>query len=237
MNNVEVSGLEKSYGGRPVLADITFDVHPGEFVSIIGPSGSGKSTIFNMIAGLDTPDSGTVNAERCAYMPQKDLLFPWRTVLANTALGLEVQGVPKRAARARARALFPVFGLDGYEDARPSQMSGGMRQRAAVLRTVVQGHDLLLLDEPFGALDSLTRTGMQTWLQSMWLEYGWTVLMITHDIREAVYMSDRVIVLSDKPAYVRRQISVPLPRPRGLDVVATPTFAAIEAELMTVLLG
>lgn len=237
MSVVDVSGLTKSYGGRPVLADVTFDVEPGQFVSIIGPSGSGKSTIFNLLAGLDTPDSGTVEATRSAYMPQKDLLFPWRSVLDNTALGLEVQGMSKQDARARALALFPVFGLGGYEQARPSQMSGGMRQRAALLRTVVQGHDLLLLDEPFGALDSLTRTGMQTWLQSMWLEYGWTVLMITHDIREAVYLSDRVIVLSDKPARVRRQIDVPLPRPRALDIVTTPEFGAIEAELMSVLLG
>lgn len=237
MSSVHVAGLSKAYGGRAVLDEVTFDVSPGQFVSIIGPSGSGKSTIFNMLAGLDTPDSGVVQAPRSAYMPQKDLLFPWRTVLENSALGLEVQGVPKREARARAQALFPVFGLDGYEDARPSQMSGGMRQRAAMLRTVVQGHDLLLLDEPFGALDSLTRTGMQTWLQSMWLEYGWTVLMITHDIREAVYLSDRVIVLSDKPARIRRQIEVPLPRPRRLEVVTTPGFAAVEAELMNVLLN
>lgn len=237
MSSVNVTRLAKAYDGRAVLGDVTFDVDPGQFVSIIGPSGSGKSTIFNMLAGLDTPDSGAVQAPRSAYMPQKDLLFPWRTVLENTALGLEVQGVPKREARAKAQELFPVFGLDGYEEARPAQLSGGMRQRAAMLRTVVQGHDLLLLDEPFGALDSLTRTGMQTWLQSMWLEYGWTVLMITHDIREAVYLSDRVIVLSDKPARIRCEIDVPLPRPRNLEVVTTPAFAAVEAELMGVLLS
>ncbi|MGK2886098.1 MAG: ABC transporter ATP-binding protein [Rhodococcus sp. (in: high G+C Gram-positive bacteria)] len=237
MSSVNVTRLAKAYDGRAVLGDVTFDVDPGQFVSIIGPSGSGKSTIFNMLAGLDTPDSGAVQAPRSAYMPQKDLLFPWRTVLENTALGLEVQGVPKREARAKAQELFPVFGLDGYEEARPAQLSGGMRQRAAMLRTVVQGHDLLLLDEPFGALDSLTRTGMQTWLQSMWLEYGWTVLMITHDIREAVYLSDRVIVLSNKPARIRCQIDVPLPRPRNLEVVTTPAFAAVEAELMGVLLS
>lgn len=237
MNQVHVSNLIKSYDGRAVLDGVDFDVSPGEFVSVIGPSGSGKSTIFNMLAGLDTPDSGTVHAPASAYMPQKDLLFPWRTVLDNTTLGLEVQGVPKKQARARAQALFEVFGLDGYESARPSEMSGGMRQRAAMLRTVVQGHDLLLLDEPFGALDSLTRTTMQRWLQDMWLDYGWTVLMITHDIREAVYLSDRVIVLSDKPAHVRRQVPVPLPRPREPLVVTTAGFASIEAELMSVLIG
>ncbi|AYJ52146.1 ABC transporter ATP-binding protein [Rhodococcus sp. P1Y] len=236
MTRVRVSGLTKSYDGRRVLDGVSFEVQPGEFVSLIGPSGSGKSTIFNMLAGLDTPDSGVVGAPRSAYMPQKDLLFPWRTVLDNTSLGLEIQGVPRKEARAQAQALFPVFGLDGYEKSRPSDMSGGMRQRAALLRTVVQGHDLLLLDEPFGALDSLTRTAMQRWLQEMWLEYGWTVLMITHDIREAVYLSDRVIVLSDKPARVRRQITVPLARPRDPMVVTTPAFAAVEAELMDVLI-
>lgn len=235
MSRVHVSDLTKSYDGRSVLAGVSFDVEPGQFVSVIGPSGSGKSTVFNMVAGLATPDSGVVEAPASAYMPQKDLLFPWRTVLDNTTLGLQIQGVPKKEARARARALFPVFGLDGYEKARPSDMSGGMRQRAALLRTVVQGHDLLLLDEPFGALDSLTRTRMQGWLQNMWLQYGWTILMITHDIREAVYLSDRVIVLSDKPARVRREIEVPLPRPRPLDVVTTTAFAAVEAQLYEVL--
>ncbi len=237
MTTVHVSGLTKSYNGRTILDGVNFDVGPGEFVSVIGPSGSGKSTIFNMLAGLDTPDAGTVEVPDSAYMPQKDLLFPWRTVLDNTALGLEVQGMTKKNARARAQELFPVFGLAGYERARPSELSGGMRQRAAMLRTVVQGRELLLLDEPFGALDSLTRTGMQTWLQEVWLEYKWTVLMITHDIREAVFLSDRVIVLSDKPARVRRQVEVRLPRPRDLRVVTSPEFTAIEAELMSVLIS
>ncbi|OZC50059.1 ABC transporter [Rhodococcus sp. RS1C4] len=237
MSRVHVAGLTKSYGNRTILDGIDFDVEPGEFVSVIGPSGSGKSTIFNMVAGLDSPDGGVVEAPRSAYMPQKDLLFPWRSVLDNTTLGLEVQGVPKKEARTRARDLFDVFGLAGYENARPSEMSGGMRQRAALLRTVVQGHDLLLLDEPFGALDSLTRTDMQEWLQDVWLRYRWTVLMITHDIREAVYLSDRVVVLSDKPAHVRRQVAVPLPRPREPMVVTTPEFAAVESELIDVLVS
>lgn len=130
-----------------------------------------------------------------------------------------------------------MFGLDGYESARPSELSGGMRQRAALLRTVVQGRSVLLLDEPFGALDSLTRSDMQAWLQQVWSEFRWTVLMITHDIREAVYLSDRVIVLSPRPAHVRRQIEVTLPRPRGLEIVTTPQFAAVEKQLMDVLLS
>lgn len=234
---IDVRDLTKSFGEKPVLDGISFGVQPGQFVSIIGPSGSGKSTVFNMLAGLDRPDSGTVRVPPCAYMPQKDLLFPWRSVLDNTTLGLEVQGVAKKEARARARELFPVFGLDGYESARPFELSGGMRQRAALLRTVVQGRSVLLLDEPFGALDSLTRSDMQAWLQQVWSEFRWTVLMITHDIREAVYLSDRVIVLSPRPAHVRRQVEVTLPRPRGLEIVTTPQFAAVEKQLMDVLLS
>lgn len=244
---VEVDGITKAYplhsDSRQVLDGVTFSVEPGEFVAVIGPSGCGKSTVFNMLAGLDTPDDGTVTVggdsptvgSHCAYMPQKDLLFPWRTVLDNTALGLEVQGVPKKAAREQARKLFPTFGLAGFEDARPFQLSGGMRQRAALLRTVVQDREVLLLDEPFGALDSLTRTEMQTWLQEVREQYHWMVLMITHDIREAVYLADRVIVLSARPARVVQELRVELPRPRELAVMTSPEFVAIEQQLIEVL--
>lgn len=221
-----------AFPGTPVLGGIDLTVRRGEFVSVIGPSGCGKSTLFDIVAGLRSPDAGTVTVEASAYMPQKDLLFPWRTVLANTALGLEVQGVPAAAARAQAQELFPVFGLDGFENARPSALSGGMRQRAALLRTVVQGRDVLLLDEPFGALDSLTRTSMQDWLQSVWERYRWTVVMITHDIREAVQLSDRVVVLSPRPATVVADLTIELPRPRGIDAVTTSEFAAYERELL-----
>ncbi|MEU4314286.1 ABC transporter ATP-binding protein [Nocardia sp. NPDC024068] len=250
-DRIVVDSLTKSFPqpgrrrpARQVLAGVSFTAQPGEFVSVIGPSGCGKSTVFAMLAGLDTPDSGGIRfgpgegeptAPHCAYMPQKDLLFPWRTVLDNTILGLLVRGVPKEEARRRARELFPVFGLSGFEDARPSQLSGGMRQRAAMLRTVVQDRELLLLDEPFGALDSLTRTEMQSWLQDVWQRYRWMVLMITHDIREAVYLSDRVVVLSARPATVRREVRVDLPRPRELSMIAAPEFVALEQELLDVL--
>ncbi|BCN48303.1 ABC transporter ATP-binding protein [Prescottella equi] len=232
---VELATVTKSFGTRRVLDGIDLAVRQGEFVSVIGPSGCGKSTVFGIIAGLDSPDSGSVSAPTCAHMPQKDLLFPWRSVLENTALGLEVQRLPKKQARARAAELFPRFGLAGFEDARPHQLSGGMRQRAALLRTVVQDRSVLLLDEPFGALDSLTRTEMQTWLQDVWQQYRWTVLMITHDVREAVFLSDRVIVLSARPATVRREVVVDLPRPRELPIVTSPEFAAVERELIEVL--
>ncbi|MGB7362438.1 MAG: ABC transporter ATP-binding protein [Rhodococcus sp. (in: high G+C Gram-positive bacteria)] len=232
---VTLDGVVKAYPRTPVLGGIDLSVAKGQFVSVIGPSGCGKSTLFTLLAGLDSPDSGVVSAPRCAYMPQKDLLFPWRTVLANTALGLEVHGVDKAEARRRARALFPVFGLDGFEDARPDALSGGMRQRAALLRTVVQGREVLLLDEPFGALDSLNRTAMHDWLQQVWEQYRWTVLMITHDIREAIQLSDRVVVMSPRPSTVTADLTIDLPRPRRAEASTTPEFATYERELLAAL--
>ncbi|HEY0814043.1 MAG TPA: ABC transporter ATP-binding protein [Pseudonocardia sp.] len=235
-----IDEVSKSYPGLPVLDGIAFDVAPGEFVSVIGPSGCGKSTLFDVIAGLERPDAGRVLIEgadatgqvnHVAYMPQRDLLFPWRSVLDNTALGLEVAGVRRRVARARARALFSPFGLAGFEDARPDELSGGMRQRAALLRTVVQDRPLLLLDEPFGALDSLTRSDMQAWLADVWARYGWTVLLVTHDIREAVYLSDRVVVLTPRPARVRAEVGIELPRPRVTGVATAAAEEQVHAAL------
>ena len=240
-----VEGLHKAFPGPlPVLDGVEFDVAPGEFVSVIGPSGCGKSTLFNVIAGLEHPDAGRVlvdgedatgHVDHVAYMPQRDLLFPWRTVLDNTTLGLEVAGMRRRAARERARALFAPFGLVGFESARPHELSGGMRQRAALLRTVVQGRAVLLLDEPFGALDSLTRTDMQTWLEEVRARFGWTVLLITHDIREAAFLSDRVVVLGPRPTRVRREVAVDLPRPRQVELITSTRFAEVESELLAAL--
>ncbi len=241
---LRIDGLRKSYGDLAVLDGVSLDVAAGEFVSVIGPSGCGKSTLFDVVAGLEPPDAGRVlvdgvdatgRVEPFAYMPQQDLLFPWRTVLDNTTLGLEVAGATRRAARERARELFAPFGLAGFEDARPAQLSGGMRQRAALLRTVVQERPVLLLDEPFGALDSLTRTGMQTWLADVRARFGWTVLLVTHDIGEAVFLSDRVVVLGPRPAAVRCVRPVELPRPRTLDTTTTPAFAAVAADLLRLL--
>ncbi|MFT4306308.1 MAG: ABC transporter ATP-binding protein [Microbacterium sp.] len=231
-------------GVRRVVDDVSFDVGPGEFVAVIGPSGCGKSTMFNIIAGLETPTSGDVlvdgtsaigQREHTAYMPQKDLLFPWRSIVENTALGLEVGGVRKKTARAKAAALFPRFGLAGFEQSYPFELSGGMRQRAALLRTVLQEREILLLDEPFGALDSLTRIEMQNWLQDVWAENSWTAVLITHDIREAVYLADRIIVLSARPASVRLNLEVALPRSRELAITTSPEFARIEQQLIEVL--
>jgi ABC-type nitrate/sulfonate/bicarbonate transport system ATPase subunit len=236
-----LDGLVKAYGDLPVLDGVSLAVAPGEFVAVVGPSGCGKSTLFDVVAGLEPPDAGRVlvdgaeatgRTDAFAYMPQQDLLFPWRSVLDNTTLGLEVAGVRRRAARERARPLFAEFGLDGFEGVRPDELSGGMRQRAALLRTVVQERPVLLLDEPFGALDALTRTEMQLWLSGMHARFAWTVVLVTHDVREAVLLADRVVVLAPRPTSVRRVVPVDLPRPRDLSVLTDPRFAAAEAELL-----
>jgi ABC-type nitrate/sulfonate/bicarbonate transport system ATPase subunit len=247
-SDLRLAGVTKSFptpgGPLPVLAGIDTTIHRGEFVAVIGPSGCGKSTLFNVLTGLEVPDRGQVRLDgvdiagtvgHCAYMPQRDLLMPWRTILDNTVLGLDVQGVPRREARRRAAALFAQFGLTGFETAYPAELSGGMRQRAALLRTVVPGKEIVALDEPFGALDSLTRTDLQRWLQRVWQQHGWTVLMITHDIREALFLADRVLVLSPRPARIVQDLAVPLPRPRDLGVLTAPAFVALEGQLLELL--
>jgi ABC-type nitrate/sulfonate/bicarbonate transport system ATPase subunit len=245
---LRLTGVAKSFttpsGPLPVLDGVGTTIRRGEFVAVIGPSGCGKSTLFNVLTGLEVPDGGRVELDgrditgtvgHCAYMPQRDLLMPWRTILDNTVLGLDVQGVPRAQGRRRAAALFDQFGLTGFENAYPTELSGGMRQRAALLRTVVQRKEIVALDEPFGALDSLTRTELQGWLQRVWQQHDWTVLMITHDIREAIFLADRVLVLSPRPARIVRDLAVPLPRPRDVRLLTAPEFVALEAELVELL--
>jgi ABC-type nitrate/sulfonate/bicarbonate transport system ATPase subunit len=243
-NRLELRHLRKSFGGLDVLADISLTVRAGEFVSILGPSGAGKSTIFKILTGSVRPDSGAIKFDGAplteerrpfAFMPQRDALMPWRRIIDNATLGLEVQDVTRKVARKRVAPLFAEFGLERFERHYPAQLSGGMRQRAALLRTVVQHRDMLLLDEPFGALDALTRAGMQRWLQSMWERHRWTVLLVTHDVREAVFLSDRIYVLTGRPARVLTEITVPLPRPRS--DLATPEASAVEASLLQTLLN
>ncbi len=228
----------------PVLDSVDFHVQDGEFVSVIGPSGSGKSTLLNIIAGLEEPTQGVIDLQgmevsrrlgNVGYMHQKDLLFPWRTVLDNAILGLEVQGVPRREARARALALTERFGLRGFEHAYPSTLSGGMRQRAAFLRTMLAGKEVVLLDEPFGALDALTRTQMQEWLTDIWASFHKTIVLVTHDVDEAVFLSDRIYVLSARPGRVRMVVPVDLSRPRAYGMVTQGAFVALKAGLMATL--
>lgn len=236
---IELKHVTKSFHSEThtILAvdDISLAVNSGEFVTLIGPSGSGKSTLFNLIVGLLEPDSGSIcidgracnAAERTGaigYMPQKDLLLPWRTVLDNAILPLEIHNVPKAEARTRARALLPLFGLQEFASAYPTALSGGMRQRAALLRTVLTDRSTILLDEPFGALDALTRRELQDWLLSLWHQFNQTILFVTHDVEEALYLSDRVIVLSPRPGRIKLMLDVTLPRPRKRAMIASPEF-------------
>jgi ABC-type nitrate/sulfonate/bicarbonate transport system ATPase subunit len=222
---LRVDGVSKTFKGRrplETLRNVSLEVAAGEFVSIVGPSGCGKSTLFNLIAGVVTPSAGDItlrgdpspDARRlsCGYMFQQDLLFPWRSVLDNAALGLEVSGAcSRREARRRAAALMPQFGLEGFETARPAELSGGMRQRVALLRTLLLQRPLLLLDEPFASLDALTRRELQDWLRATWTFEGRAseaALLVTHDVREAVYLSNRVYVMSPRPGSIVAEIAV-----------------------------
>jgi NitT/TauT family transport system ATP-binding protein len=203
-----------------------------EVVAVVGPSGCGKSTLLELIAGLQEPDEGTVSAEEASYMPQRDLLLPWRDALGNAALALECEGVPRAEARRRAEPLFERFGLAEFEGARPAELSGGMRQRVAFLRTLLPGRQILLLDEPFGALDSITRASMQRWLTDALAQDPRTVVLVTHDVEEAVFLGDRVVVLSPRPGRVVADIDVGIDRPRD---VTSPEFTTVKRRALEAL--
>ncbi len=245
---IELRHVSKTFRGDgrtvPALRDISLRVMPGEFVTVIGPSGSGKSTLFNLCVGLLEPDEGSIVIDgrepqsrlgMLGYMPQRDLLLPWRSVLDNVLIPQDIQHVPRRESRQKALEMFERFGLEGFERDYPSALSGGMRQRAALLRTWLTGRDTLLLDEPFGALDSLTRRELQDWLLAVWQEFGRTVLFITHDVHEAVYLADRVVVLSARPGTVKEELLVDLPRPRRQRMAAEPAFGGLVQDLLSAL--
>jgi NitT/TauT family transport system ATP-binding protein len=241
------SDLQKSFGAIEALSPTSLAVRSGEFVAIIGLSGCGKSTLLNVLAGLERPDRGRVELDgrdvtgqvgTAGYMPQKDLLMPWRTVLDNTILGLELAGTRRGAARAEALTWFPRFGLEGFERAYPSTLSGGMRQRAALLRTFLTKREVLLLDEPFGALDAITRSDMQEWLLDVWESFARTVVLVTHDVDEAIFLADRVYVMSPRPGCIVADLEVPLPRPRSYtDVVTSRPFNELKHKLLARLRG
>jgi NitT/TauT family transport system ATP-binding protein len=218
-----VAGVGKSFGAVRALDGVSLRAGPREVVAVAGPSGCGKSTLLELVCGLAAPDEGTLEAAPAALMPQRDGLLPWLSALDNAALALRVAGVDKAAARAAAHEHFAAFGLEGFERARPRALSGGMRQRVAFLRTLLAGRPLLCLDEPFGALDALTRGQMQRWLADALQREPRTVLLVTHDVEEAVMLADRIVLLSPRPGRVIATIDVPLPRPRhrtDADVVA-----------------
>jgi ABC-type nitrate/sulfonate/bicarbonate transport system ATPase subunit len=242
---LQLDRLTKAYArqGKPPLeaiADLSLHVDTNEFVALLGPSGCGKSTVFNIIAGLLEPTSGRVLIDgadttgqtgHVGYMFQKDLLLRWRTVLRNMTLGAEVQGMDRRTAEAEALELLGRLGLRGRENSYPVQLSGGMRQRVAFGRTLLCHKDVLLLDEPLGALDAQTREYMQEWLLEIWSQFRKTVLLITHDLDEAIFLADRVYVLTAQPGRLKREIEIPLPRPRSVETRLSTDYAEIRAEL------
>jgi len=226
-----------------ILHDVSLFVRTGEFISILGPSGCGKSTLFNVLAGLMKSDSGIISIDNkqvqnglgeVAYMQQKDLLFPWRTVLQNVLLGPEISGEPLESAQREAEELINRVGLKGFERNYPAELSVGMRQRVALVRTLLSHKDILLLDEPFGALDAMTRSVMQRLLVDLWTEYRKTVLLVPHDVEEALLLSDRIYMLTARPASVKREIAVDIPRSRK---VTDPKLVDLKATLLDMLEG
>lgn len=206
---IHISNLSKTYKDKLVLKDIDLHVDEDEVVSIIGPSGCGKSTIFNILSHLTKPDCGHVEVKgRFSYMYQKDLLLPYKNIIDNVSLPLILKGEKKKKSYEIVRPYFSTFGLEGYENKYPNELSGGMRQRVNFMRTFINSSDIMLLDEPFGALDSITRSSMQKWLLNIKKEIKSTILLITHDIDEAIILSDRIYILSNKPAVVTKEILV-----------------------------
>jgi ABC-type nitrate/sulfonate/bicarbonate transport system ATPase subunit len=234
---VRIEGVVHSFGELRAIERIGLEAEPGEVVGIVGPSGCGKTTLLELVAGLRPADSGTISVggrtepeerlERCAYMPQRDLLLPWLSALDNAGLALRIAGVARPKARARAGEHFERLGLAGFEGARPGELSGGMRQRVAFLRTLMAGRPVLLLDEPFASLDAITRAEMQSWLAGVLGPDRHTVLLVTHDVEEALYLSDRVLVLSSRPARVADRIEIT--GPRAADRAAAVTSAEFTA--------
>ena len=239
---LEVSGLSFSYDNKKLFENLDFSIKEGEFVSLLGPSGCGKSTILKLLTGVIQAETGRITvdgqpvtglSEHFAYMPQNDLLFPWKTILDNVCLYGQIHGSMEEMRR-EASKNFPAFGLEGYETKYPSSLSGGMRQRAAFLRTALCKADILLLDEPFGALDVITRGDMQDWLISMRARLNRTVLLVTHDMDEALYLSDRILILNQAPAHITCEIEIP-DRVRNRDWLYNPGALRqkIHSEIMT----
>jgi ABC-type nitrate/sulfonate/bicarbonate transport system ATPase subunit len=243
---IALAGLGHSFpvpggGGREALRGVELTVAPGEFVSVVGPSGCGKSTLLRVLAGVQPPSAGTATIDdvdvrgrpgHAAYMAQKDLLLPWRRSLDNAILASELDGADRAEARERALAWFDRFGLAGFEQAWPHELSGGMRQRLALLRTFLFRRDVLLLDEPFGALDAITRQDMVTWLAEVWAADRRTAVLVTHDVEEALLLSDRVEVMSARPGTIIASVPVDLSRPRPAELVTDPAFVALRARVL-----
>ncbi|MGH2595205.1 MAG: ABC transporter ATP-binding protein [Actinomycetota bacterium] len=243
---VSFRSIRKTFGEVVALDGVTFEIERHSRIGIVGPSGGGKSTLLQIVAGLLEPDGGVVTVEgatdpkdrlaRCAMMPQRDLLLPWRTALDNATIALENRGVSREEARTKTRPYFEHFGLDQFEDVRPAQLSGGMRQRVSFLRTLMADKDVLLLDEPFGALDSITRAQMQEWLLRALGDVPRTVLLVTHDVEEALLLSKVVVVLSARPGRVVRVIQADLPVAGSRrQIVTSAAFVALKEKALEAL--
>ena len=248
VSEIELREVHKAFrvDGRMMtaLGGLCLRAREGEFVVLIGPSGCGKSTLLNIICGLMEPDSGDVLLDGrpvrdrtglVGYMLQKDLLLPWRKVLDNVILGPEISGMDSRAARQEAQSLLPLFGLEGFEESYPTTLSGGMRQRAALLRTFLCHRKTMLLDEPFGALDALTRRQLQQWLLEVWNRFQQTIIFVTHDVDEAIYLADRVYVMTPRPGVIKLELDIPLARPRHPEMITSGEFGALKRELLSAL--
>lgn len=247
---LSIFDLSKTFlvDGKPLetLSKINLHVNRHEFVSIIGPSGCGKSTLFHILAGIERDTEGKIFFDgkethnrrgKSGYMFQDPLLLPWRSVLDNLVLGMDVKGIPRRESRKKAMALLEEFGLLQFRDVYPSALSGGMKQRVAMLRTLLFGEDFLLLDEPFGALDALTRLTCQLWLLDVWQKRKSSILFITHDISEAILLSNRIYVLSRRPGRILKELTVGLPYPRRQDFLTSPKAVDLEKKLYSLLIG
>ena len=236
---LEIGGASHAYGSLQTLDSLDLALEANAVVGLVGPSGCGKSTLLELICGLQEQKAGTISVggrteagerlARCAFMPQQDLLLPWYSAIDNAALALRNQGMGRREARGAAGALFERFGLEGFETARPTELSGGMRQRVAFLRTLVAGKPVLALDEPFASLDAITRAEMQAWLAGALESDPRTVVLVTHDVEEALYLSDRVLVLTPRPARVAERIEIEAPRATDrAAAVTSPEFAELK---------
>jgi ABC-type nitrate/sulfonate/bicarbonate transport system ATPase subunit len=234
-DGIRLDGVSRAYRDRQgasvqALDGVSLQADHGELLAVVGPSGCGKTTLLELVCGLQAPDAGTIECAPAALMPQHDLLLPWLSAIDNAGLALRIAGSPRAQARARAGELFGELGLEGFEAAHPHELSGGMRQRVAFLRTLLSGKPVLCLDEPFGALDAITRAEMQGWLGRALEREPRTVVLVTHDVEEAVVLADRVAVLSPRPGRVRAEIEVDLPHPRSrtdVEVIALRERALI----------